>query len=160
MRPDASLLVRSRGEFDEAVLAVIASSRRELALLDRDFSNWPLETRAGCTALDALLGGGAGVRVRMLVSDPDWLERHAARFMQLRRRHREAVACRRLAPGRSATEGLLIGDARHLLRRAHPDFFRGRLTLASPADAEQALRRFDARWDEASDCLPATTLGL
>jgi len=160
VQPGASLLLRSRGEFGEAVLAALASTARELALLDRDFADWPLETRAGSAALEALLAGSADARLRVLVADPDWLERRAPRFLQLRLRHRESIACRRLAPGRAATEGLLIGDGLHLLRRAHADAFRGRLALSSPANAEPALRRFDALWDEAVPCLAATTLGL
>jgi hypothetical protein len=161
VQPGASLLFRSRGEFGEAVLTALASCGHELALLDRDFADWPLDSPAGSTALEALLAGGTGApRLRLLVSDPDWLERRAPRWMRLRLRYREAIGCRRLAPGHAVTEGLLIGDRRHLLRRAHADRFRGRLSLASPAAAEPALRRFDALWDEAIPCLPATTLGL
>ena len=51
MQPEGSILFRSRGEFNEAVLAAIAATRRELMLSDRDFSDWPLDTAEGNAAL-------------------------------------------------------------------------------------------------------------
>ena len=55
--------------------------------------------------------------------------------------------------------GLAI-DRRNLMRRAHGDFFRGRLSLGDPQAAEPAAARYDAMWDESTPCLPAHTLGL
>jgi hypothetical protein len=160
MKPESSLLFRSRGEFVEAVLAVIAGSRHELVLADRDFADWPLETPAGVDALRAFLAAERGARVRLLVADPDWLERRAARFVRLRQQHPATIDCRRVPASLFDGEGAAIGDRRHALRRAHPDFFRGRLSLADPAAAEPLAARYDALWDESAPCLPATTLGL
>lgn len=160
MRPDAPLLVRSRGEFQEAVLTALRATRRDLVLADRSFQDWPLETAAGSDALERVLREDPRARVRMLVADPDWLERHGARFALLRQRHRERIACRRVPATLFDGSGVLIGDREHLLRRAHADHFRGRLTLAAPADVEPVAARHDALWDESTPCLSATTLGL
>lgn len=160
MRPESSVLFRSRGEFTEAVLAAIAATTRELVLVDHDFSDWPLDTPGGADALAAFLAGDRDARLRVIVVDPDWLERRAARFMALRRRHAGAVDCRRVPPSLSGIEGLVVGDRRHAMRRAHRDFFRGRLSLADPTAVEPLAARCDALWDESTPCLAAQTLGL
>jgi hypothetical protein len=160
MKPDASLLFRSRGEFEEAVLTALASSRRDLLIGDRDFSDWPIETAAGFDALDAFLSGNTEARLRVLVADPDWLERRGARFARLRRYHASAIACRQIPASLFANDGVIVGDGMHLLRRAHHDFFRGRLSLGRPSDIAPIAQRWDALWEESTPCLSTTTLGL
>jgi hypothetical protein len=160
MRIEGSVLFRSRGEFTEAVLAAIAASTRELTLADRDFADWPIDGAAGCQALAAFLAGDPQSRLRLLVADPEPLERRGARFVALRRRHAGSVECRRIPPSLFNGEGVAIGDRRHLLRRAHGDFFRGRLTLADAAAAEPTAHRYDLLWEESTPCLAANTLGL
>jgi hypothetical protein len=160
MRPETPLPFTSRGEFTEAVLTAIAATRRELTLVDRDFSDWPLESPAGRDALAAFLDADPLARIRLLVADPDWIERRAPRLLNLRRRHATAIDCRCMPASLFAEECLLLGDRRHLVRRPHRDSFRGRLALAAPADVEPLARRYDAMWDESTPCLPATTLGL
>jgi hypothetical protein len=160
MSPESSVLFRSRGEFTEAVLTALASTRRELVLVDHDFSDWPLDTVAGAQALADFLGADREARLRLMVVEPDWLERRAPRFMQLRRRFAGAVDCRQVPPSLRGIEGLAVGDRRHAMRRAHRDFFRGRLSLSDPATVEPLAARCDALWEESTPCLPAQTLGL
>jgi hypothetical protein len=160
MHAESSVLFRSRGEFTEAVLAALAATRRELVLVDHDFSDWPLDTPAGAEGLAAFLLGERDARLRLMVVEPDWLERRAARFMALRRRFAGAVDCRRAPASLTAIEGLLVGDRCHAVRRAHRDFFRGRLSLGDPIAVEPLAARADALWDESTPCLPAHTLGL
>jgi len=160
MQPAASLMVRSRGEFTEAVLSVLQATRHELVLADRDFHDWPLETAAGAEALSAFLVADTDARLRLLVADPDWLERHGARFAVLRQRYRGAIECRRMPASLFDGAGAIIGDRRHLLRRAHHGQFRARLSLADPGGVEPVAARYDALWDESTHCLAATTLGL
>jgi hypothetical protein len=160
MQPEGSILFRSRGEFNEAVLAAIAAARRALTLADRDFSDWPLDTGEGGAALERFLQGDPQARLRVLVADPDWLERRAARFHASRRRHPGAIVCRLIPPSLYVGEGIVISDRHHLLRRAHHDFFRGRLTLGRPVEVEPVAARWDALWDESTPILASTTLGL
>jgi len=153
------LLFRSRGEFVEAILAALAGCRAELTLADRDFSDWPLESPQGVELL-ARVAAAPHARIRVLVADPDWLERRAPRFVALRRRHAAAIQCRRIPPALANGEGVLIADRLHLVRRARATLFRGRLSLADPAAAEPMAARYDALWDESEPCLPAAPLGL
>jgi hypothetical protein len=160
MKPFESLSFASRGEFVQAVLAVFAQTSRELLLYDRDFSEWPLEHPQACRLLARLPREGATPSLRLLVRDPEWLERFAPRFGQLRRQLGSASQCR-LAPASLApSESILIADGMHLVRRAHHGRYRGRLSLARPADIEPWLPKYQALWDESTLCLPATALGL
>lgn len=159
MRPESSVLFRSRGEFNEAVLAALSATRRELLLRDQDFSTWPLDTPLGAEVLTVFLAGPQA-RLRLLVADPEWLERRTARFAPMRRRFAAAVECRQVPASLASDEGLLVGDRVHAVKRAHHDFFRGRLVLGDPETAEPLAARYDALWDESTPCLTAHTLGL
>jgi len=160
MHPQTSLLFRSRGEFVEAVLTAIASTRKSLVLVDRDFSDWPIATSEGIEVLRTFLLGSPDAGIRVIVGNPDWLEREAPRFMHLRRQFASAIDCRRMPERLQVDDGGVIGDRRHAARRAHHDFFRGRLTLNDPGVVEPLAARLDDLWDESAPCLPVTTLGL
>ncbi len=160
MDPQGSILFSSRGAFTEAILTAVAASRLDIMIADRDFRDWPFETLEGSQRLAAFLQGEPRARLRVLVAEPDWVERHAPRFAQLRQRHLAAIACRQIPAEFYRGESVLIADRSHLLRRAHHDFFRGRLTLGMPAEVEPVANRYDTLWQESTDCLGPTTLGL
>jgi len=160
MKPLEPLPLSSRGEFVEAVLAVLAHARRDVLLYDRDFCDWPLDHPQTCRLLAALPRDGARPSLRLLVRDPDWLERHAPRFAELRRQLGAAAQCRQAPASVAPAEGILIADEMHLVRRAHHGRFRGRLSLARPADVEACLPKYQSLWDESTPCLSATPLGL
>jgi hypothetical protein len=148
-----------RSDFHHSVLEVLARSRHTLALLDNDFSEWPLETPQAFEALSRILRE-PGSSLRLVVHSPDWLEKYAPRFAQLRRTFTGRIECRQapatIAPG----EGLLIGDRIHLLRRAHYESFRGRLLIAMPEQVDPWWRKYELLWQESAPCLGATTTGL
>ena len=124
-----------RSEFQQSVLELLSRSRRSLALADNDFSDWPLESPQAFSELSRLLKEpDAGLR--LVVHSPDWLERHAPRFAQLRRSFSGRIECRQAPATLAAGEGLLLGDRMHFLRRAHYQAFRGRILLAMPESVE------------------------
>jgi hypothetical protein len=160
MKTGSSILFTSRGGFTEAVLTALASSRLRLMLLDPDFRDWPIAEREGCRLIARTLAGNRHATLQLLVNDPEWLDRRAAHFGQLRRQFPTALSCRQVPASLASAEGLAIGDGRHLVRRAHRDRFRGRLTLDAPRDVEPVQARFEALWHESLPCLPGTALGL
>jgi len=83
-----------RREFHAAILEVLATSRHSIVAVDRDFEAWPLESALGEETLRRALRRGA--TLRLLVAQPDWLERHGARFMRVRRTGRHAAAIAKL----------------------------------------------------------------
>jgi len=154
-----SRLFSFRTEFQESVLELLSRTHRSLALADHDFSDWPLESPQAFADLSRLLKQPEA-SLRLVVHAPEWLERHAARFAQLRRAFSGRIECRQ-APGTLAPgEGLLLGDRIHLLRRAHYQAFRGRLQLAMPEAVEPWLRKYEQLWQESTPCLTGTTTGL
>ncbi len=159
MQAPESRLFSLRSEFHQSVLEVLNRSRHTLALRAKDFSDWPLETPQAYEQFSRLLRE-PGASLRLVVHSTDWLEKHGARFAQLRRHFAGRIECR-LAPATIAPgEGLLIGDRIHLLRRAHYDAFRGRLMLAMPEQVDPWWRKYESLWQESSPCLAATTTGL
>ena len=147
-----------RQEFHRATIEAMDSTRHDLVLLDHDFREWPLGTAEGERALRAVLARGA--RVRVMVVKPDWLARHGDRFMRVRRDHSARIDVREIPETLRVEESILLGDHQHLVRRLHHESLRGRLILASPSQLESQLPRYDAIWEESTDCLPATTIGL
>ncbi len=142
----------------DAVLDALAQCRHRVDLLDARFDDWPLESAQGEAALRALLARGA--RVRLLLCNTDWLERRAPRLRAVQGGHAAQFAFRQLPDGLRLSDCLLLVDGQHMVRRPHRDAMRGVYVQASPSRCEPYCARFDAAWQESSDCLPATTLGL
>jgi hypothetical protein len=159
MQATESRLVNWRSEFHCATVELIGRTRQSLRLVDRDLSDWALEAPAAIAALERVLLS-AGASLQIVVQCSDYLERDAPRLIALRRRFSDRVVVRLAPPALPVTEGLLVGDTSHVLRRASPEAWRGRLELASPISAEQWRRKFAALWDECGTELPPTTLGL
>ena len=161
MQATESRLFDGRRDFHDNVLEMLARTRLTVALADRDFSDWPLETPAAFDALARILMQRDG-RLRVIVYQPDWLERHGARFALLRRRFAAGIECRTPPPSLAPADGLLLGDRHHLLRRASSAAWRGRAIYAAGVreDVEPWRIRFESLWEESIPCLTATSLGL
>jgi len=154
-----SRLFTFRSEFQQAVLDVLIRSRHTLELLDNDFADWPLESLSTIEELSRLLREPES-RLRLVVHAPDWLDAHAARFARLRRTFGGRIECRQAPTSLTPGEGLLIGDHMHLLRRAHYQSYRGRVTFAQPELADPWRRKHDVLWQESVPCLAGTITGL
>lgn len=159
MQAPESRLFSFRSEFHQAMLDVLARSRHTLALWDNDFSDWPLESVEVNEELTRLLREPES-RLRLVVHSPEWLDRHAPRFARLRRTLGVRIDCRQAPASIPPGEGLLIGDHMHLLRRAHYQAFRGRVTLAMPEQVDPWRRKHDLLWQESTPCMATTTTGL
>lgn len=147
-----------RAGFTAAVLQVLRAAHKSIDIVDRDLQAWAFETLEADTLLRAALRQGA--RLRVLVGQPGWLERHGTRFMRTRRDFSERVECRAFPASLRIVESAIVVDDRHLARRAHFETFTGVCVLDGPLTAKPVRERFDAAWDESEPCLPATTLGL
>jgi hypothetical protein len=147
-----------REAFAGAVVAALELARHDVLMLDPDFSAWPLGRTDGARALKAALA--RNVRVRLLVAAPLWLATRADRFLALHRAAAGRCAIRQLPAHLRLEESTLIVDRQHLVRKPHAHGLSGRLWMAMPSAAEPHSERLSAAWDESTDCLPATTLGL
>ena len=144
-----------------ALRLAMAQAQRSLRLMDRDLSDWPIEEPTSSARLERLLTRSRRAWVRILVRDERWLERGAPRLAALRRRVGGAVEVRRIADDAEGVPGgLLIVDGDCAVERFHAEAFRGRLVVG-PSDGIEALQRcYDRLWEDATPCLPLTTLGL
>ena len=154
----SSTRFEDRAGFEAAVLTLIRRAHSSLLLIDRDFSDWPLESPSGEAALREALR--SGVRLRLLVRQPDWLARHGARFARLQRTWSDRIACRALPESLRVLDSLAVADRRHAVIRRPPDSVRGIVLLEMPGEATAAAERGEAVWEESEPCLPASTLGL
>lgn len=159
MQASESRLFSFRSEFHLAVQELLARSRRSVALLDRDFSDWPLETPEAVAHLSRILREPES-SLRLVMHSPDWLEKYGARFGQLRGIFSGRIECRQAPPSLTAAEGLMIGDRLHLLRRAHYQSFRGRVSFAMPELVDPWRHKYEMLWQESTPCLTVTTAGL
>lgn len=159
MQASESRLFAFRSEFHQAVQELLMRTRRAVALVDRDFADWPLESPAAIAQLERILREPES-RLRLIVHSTDWLEKHGARLGQLRRTFAGRVECRQAPASVAAGEGLMLGDRLHLLRRAHFESFRGRVMFAMPDQAEPWSHKYEALWEESTPCLTNTALGL
>ena len=159
MQTSESRLFSLRSEFHRAVVELLTRSRVSIAMADKDFSDWPLETPEAIEQISRILKQPHSI-LRLMVHSPEWLEQRGARFAQLRRTFAGRIECRQAPATVAAGEGLLIGDHLHLMRRAHFRSYRGRATFAMPEQVEPWRHKLQALWDESTACLTATTLGL
>ena len=159
MQTSESRLFSFRSEFHQAVHEVLARSRLSIALADRDFSDWPLETPQAIAQLSRILRE-PGSSLRLVVHSPEWLEKYGARFAQLRSLFSGGIECRQAPASLASTEGLMFGDRLHLLRRAHHQSFRGRVSFALPDQVDLWRQKYELLWQESSPCLAVTTVGL
>lgn len=159
MQASESRLFSFRSEFHQAVQELLVRSRLSIAMLDKDFSDWPLETPEAVAQLSRILRQPES-GLRLIVRSPDWLEKHGARFAQLRTIFSGRIECRQAPATFAATEGLMLGDRLHLLRRAHFQSYRGRVTFAMPEQVDPWRHKYEMLWQESTPCLTATTIGL
>lgn len=160
MKTVETIAISSRGEFEEAVLAVLAGARRELVCYDPSLADWPLERRDASELLAAFIARDPAATLRLMVVDTGWLERFAPRMTSLRRRFDARILCRRVPRELAPAEGVLIADGEQLLRRTHPDHHRARLMFAADPRRDALVAKYRALWDESEPCLTSTTLGL
>lgn len=159
MQESESRLFGFRVEFQACVAELIGRTRLSLAVSDHDLSDWALERLETIAQIERILSTPQG-SVRILVTDTEFLEKRAPRLLALRQHHSAALAFRQVPGSLATSEGLMLGDTGHVLRRAHHGAWRGRASFAMVTEAEPWRHKFDALWNESLDCLAATTLGL
>ncbi len=154
-----SRLITLRSEFYQAVLDVLGRAQRELCCYDRSLADWPLETPAAIAALEQMLRA-PGASARIVVHNSDFIARQAPRLTRLRQQFGNRITIRVAPESLPAVEGLLLADARDVLRRASPEAWRGRVQFDAADELEPWQRKFQALWDACEIELGLTTLGL
>jgi hypothetical protein len=168
MKEPETYWTQSRGEFETSLSKVIELARHQIILYDKDFQDWPLEskdfsekmTAALLRIKESLQQGHSIAPVTMLVKDTEWLEKRAPRFSRIRRTYPSLVAVKQAPNDLSGHDSVVIVDQQHLVLRPHKDAFRAKTIIAQPSEVENRLAKLRQIAELSTVCLPTTTLGL
>ncbi|GIK85317.1 MAG: hypothetical protein BroJett026_07980 [Betaproteobacteria bacterium] len=145
----------------EAIDALLALATQRVHVFDRDLADGGWDTAARAEALKAFLRRSRTAELRIVVHDTRHLERSCPRITALLRGYAHAMAVWRTGPeARSASDALVIVDARHALHRYHVDQPRATLLLSMPQAVEPLATRFDEIWATGEPALGGSVLGL
>lgn len=153
--------LETRSQVADAVHTTVSLARLNVACADADGAAFDLGSRSTVELIERLLLDHANSRVRILVDDPEWLERGAPRLRLLQRRFPHALRLR-VADIEDAVgdDRALIADHVHfVLLRPHAQHLGERWTQHA-LRAAQLLEGFDRRWERAAHDLPVQPLGL
>lgn len=151
----------SEAGYAVAIDALLAATRQDLCVFDADLANMGLEQPARSEMLERLLASRRDSRLRIVVHDPEPLERRSPRLLKLLQRHPGAMEVRQTPkPLSHLADCFLLGDARHGVVRFHAQQPRGKCFL-DDAEATQPWRqRFEDLWEAATPGISASRLGL
>ena len=162
MTADHIVPIASRAEFLDAIRASFAlaahEGAREIACVDADFADWPLNERA---VIDSLAGWVDSRRSLLLFGHSfDELARRQPRFVEWRRQWSHAVHCRH-DPDLEAAQlpTILLAPGITCVRLVDRVHHRGTVSnrAIDMADCREAV---DALLQRSVEAFPVTTLGL
>lgn len=146
-----------------ALLAAIDGAQREILLFDPDLKETGLESIAGAEALNRfLLRSSAREAIRLLLGDPEFLDRHCPRLTRLLELHGHRFAVRidgndRLHP---LHQPFAVVDGHHLVTRFHQDRPRGKACPDDAAVCAPLVAQFETIWIGAEPGKSGAPLGI
>jgi len=144
-----------------AIDTTLIYAHHELRLFDGDMQRIALEDVERIARLSAFLAADPDRRLRLVLIELDYLQRHCPRLLGLMRRCGHAIETRQCpAHLRHLAERYLLADGQHGAIRFHTDQPRGKLVLDEGGEIQPWWRRFDDLWLESEAVAPASTLGL
>ncbi len=158
--PSIEQTLTLRSEYLACYERLIAEGTDSIAWLDGNFEYSGIAGPVIYERLREYLMGSRHRSLRLLMARSHFLEQKAARFEMLRDRFSEQIQCRLIQDNKWDGQGLLIIDSRHICSRVQPDGWRGTMAMDATSQAEPLGLKFDTLWNDASPCLPRTTLGL
>lgn len=160
MNPTYTLLTSEAG-YRRACDTILAQATREILIFDRDLVALRLEEMARHEALVAFLRTDGLRRIRVVLHDPEPLQRNSPRLMRLIVHFSRAIEVRRSPDNlRQLADTHLLADEDHGVRRFHVDQPRSALILHDRAYIHPWWRRFDELWEMSYPCLSINTTGL
>lgn len=151
----------ARAAYLQAVDAVLDAAKKEICIFDADLMNLEFERRPRADRIAGFLAGGPDRSLRIVVHDPDFLNRNSPRMAGLLKRYGHCFAIRQSPESlRNLTDSFLLADGESGAIRFHADHFRGKLLLGQPVAVHDWYRRFEDLWMESIPGVAATHLGL
>ena len=154
-------LLTTEADYRQACDAVIGRARRELAIFDRNLVPLRLNEASRVDLLSAFLQDDPTRRMRVVVHEPDDLERIAPRLLRLVARFSHAIDVRQSPDNlRHLADTHVLADDEHAVRRFQFDLPRSALILDDPAYISPWRLRFEELWGLSHPCLNLNTTGL
>ena len=148
-------------DYRQAVADLVALTRRELVIFDSDLGETGLESRDGIASLTRFLNAHRDNTLRLVLHDPDRVERNCPRLMALLKLRGHCISFRQSPEDlRRLTDCFMAADGHHAVIRFHADHARGKLLIEQPDEVGGLWKRFDALWEISSPSLSGTTLGI
>lgn len=148
-------------DFRRATDALLTGVQRELCVFDSDLKALELHSRARAERLSDFLLARRGNRLRIVVHDTGYIERHGARIMTLLRHFSHCMQIRRTPDElRELAECYALADSDSGVVRFHADHVRGKIFLNLPQQGQGWQGRFEELWEASQPGMSATHLGL
>ena len=140
-------VIASFGDSRLAIDEVIASARSTLCIFDPSLERLGFGDPQRIARVRALLLAGREHRLRVVLHDLTFVERHGARLLALLRELPAAIGIHR-ATGEAlnAFDAFVLADDHSVWRQFHVDHPRASVSLYSPADARPLVDRFQSIW--------------
>jgi len=157
----AYTLLTSETAYRQACDAVLRRAESEILIFDRDLVALRLEEKARIEALTKFLRMDGLRRIRIVLHDPEPVERNAPRLMQLVARFSRVIDIRQSPENlRHLADTHLLADESHGVRRFHADQPRSALIVDDPAYLHPWRQRFEELWELSHPCLRINPTGL
>ena len=150
-------LAESKAAIDE----VIATAQKSLAIFDYSLGGRGFGDPARIEKLRHFLLAGRAHRIRIALHEPELLERHEPRLINLLRQFPAAIAIHRtVGQARIATDPFIVADDHSVWHLLHHEQHRAVVALHSPQDASPLRDRFEEIWELTEPAVSSSTLGL
>lgn len=148
---------QSRAAIDE----VIAEAQKLLSIFDFTLDQRGYGNPARIEKLRHFLLAGRAHRIRIALHEPELLERHEPRLINLLRQFPAAIAIHRtVGQARIATDPFIVADDHSVWHLLHHEQHRAVVALHSPQDASPLRDRFEEIWELTEPAVSSSTLGL
>ncbi|HEX5629689.1 MAG TPA: hypothetical protein VFX72_08965 [Usitatibacteraceae bacterium] len=148
---------QSRAAIDE----VIGEAQKLLSIFDFTLDQRGYGNPARIEKLRHFLLAGRAHRIRIALHEPELLERHEPRLINLLRQFPAAIAIHRtVGQARNATDPFIVADDHSVWHLLHHEQHRAVVALHSPQDASPLRDRFEEIWELTEPAVSSSTLGL
>jgi hypothetical protein len=143
----AYTLLTSETEYRQACNAILHRAEHEILIFDRDLAALRFEKDGRLESMANFLQADGLRRIRMVLHDPDSLERNAPRLIRLIMRMSHVIDVRQSPESlRHLTDTHFLADNAHGVRRFHVDQPRSALILNDRTYIDPWQQRFEELW--------------
>ena len=154
-------LLTSEADYRKACDTVIGRAQRQIAVFDRNLVPLRLNESSRIEMLSTFIQADPTRRIRIVLHEPDNLEKNVPRLFRLMARFSHAIDVRQSPDNlRHLADTHVLADDEHGVRRFQFDLPRSALILDDPTYISPWRLRFEELWELSHPCLKVNTTGL